>query len=419
MRTPTRPAAAASMLQILASAGQVCLYKMSVDDQQWQRKNIEGSMFLIKRNSTPRFKMVVLNKLTTDNYMETVHGGLELELNPPYLMYTHGDDEIHGVWFYDQSDLDALGRVLRKIVDQLPKPDGAAGASGVGDDFSNGPAPPAASPAPHPMPAPAAAPPPAALALPPAALGGGGGGGRGDDAFWDRAVTVTKDEEAISGQRLVPNESLVVDGSGQPSQAESRPAGLHMLLKQAHQSYHDQRQGGSSGGAAPPPAPAPSPAPAPRAAPPSEPPAPPPQLLTPSFFQQQAAAPPLRPAPPPQPAAAAPPAPAAAPPPGGSSASLQHMLHTAARKAQGGVPAAAAAAAAAGQSFGLPGSMPLPPAPPPQPAALQQQPAAAAATAAAAAAGRERLRGALARLVANDAFVDMLAAELKAAGLMH
>lgn len=30
----------------------------------------------------------------TDNYMETVHGGLELELNPPYLMYTHGDDEV-------------------------------------------------------------------------------------------------------------------------------------------------------------------------------------------------------------------------------------------------------------------------------------------------------------------------------------
>lgn len=29
-----------------------------------------------------------------DNYMEVVHGGLELEINPPYLMYTHGDDEV-------------------------------------------------------------------------------------------------------------------------------------------------------------------------------------------------------------------------------------------------------------------------------------------------------------------------------------
>lgn len=32
---------------------------------------------------------------------------------------------------------------------------------------------------------------------------------------------------------------------------------------------------------------------------------------------------------------------------------------------------------------------------------------------------RERLRGALARLIANDAFVDMIAGELKAAGLLH
>lgn len=32
---------------------------------------------------------------------------------------------------------------------------------------------------------------------------------------------------------------------------------------------------------------------------------------------------------------------------------------------------------------------------------------------------RERLRSALTRLVANDAFVDMVAAELKAVGLMH
>jgi hypothetical protein len=28
-----------------------------------------------------------------DNYTEPIHGGLELESNPPYLMYTHGNDE--------------------------------------------------------------------------------------------------------------------------------------------------------------------------------------------------------------------------------------------------------------------------------------------------------------------------------------
>jgi hypothetical protein len=112
-----------------------------------QRKNIEGSLFLIKRRTQPRFQMLVLNKLSTgavvcttaavssiwptrtawgvlskwsscitymkltllfcdrhvsllisvvaaDNYTEPIHGGLELESNPPYLMYTHGNDEV-------------------------------------------------------------------------------------------------------------------------------------------------------------------------------------------------------------------------------------------------------------------------------------------------------------------------------------
>lgn len=29
-----------------------------------------------------------------ENYVETVHGGLDFEVNPPYLMYTHGDAEV-------------------------------------------------------------------------------------------------------------------------------------------------------------------------------------------------------------------------------------------------------------------------------------------------------------------------------------
>eukprot|EP00879_Flechtneria_rotunda_P027857 GHRR01029886.1.p1 GENE.GHRR01029886.1~~GHRR01029886.1.p1 ORF type:complete len:177 (-),score=32.74 GHRR01029886.1:261-791(-) len=151
--------------------GQATLSYLSVDGQQrytdsirsvQQRKNIEGTLFLIKRQAHPRFQMLVLNKLSTggslckaclahrtssiiklligssthkepegtspeqvaslcswhnihcttcleayavetmthcagicaDNYIETVHGGLEMETNPPYLMYTHGNDEV-------------------------------------------------------------------------------------------------------------------------------------------------------------------------------------------------------------------------------------------------------------------------------------------------------------------------------------
>jgi hypothetical protein len=344
--------------------------------------------------------------------METVHGGLELELNPPYLMYTHGDDEvrplsprrcvllppppstprqlqlcthvsspellhlcppicrqIHGIWFYDPADLDSLGKILKKIVDQLPKP------ATPGDPS----APPAGAPAPA-APAPAAPLPPAASAGSEVAGGGGGGGGGGGDAFWDRSVHVT--EDTLGAQRLVPNETLLRDtatsGAGEAAPPPRPAAGLQMLLKQAHQSFQGQRAG-------PPAAPGGAPA-AVRTG--GEAPAAGPQLLTPSFFAQQAAAA-AAPAPQQQPAAQAP----AAPPSAAGSASLQQMLNSAARKAGTATP-----------SLGLAGSMALPPGAPPQPQQLQV---------------RERLRGALARLVANDAFVDMLATELRASGLLH
>jgi len=33
--------------------------------------------------------------------------------------------QIHGIWFYDESDLQRLSSLLHKILNQLPKPDAA------------------------------------------------------------------------------------------------------------------------------------------------------------------------------------------------------------------------------------------------------------------------------------------------------
>ncbi len=82
--------------EVLATSGHVSLYTMAVETQQWNRKNVEGSLFVLKRRSAPRYQMLVLNKLATENYTEDIHSGLDFELNPPYLMYTHGNHEIIG-----------------------------------------------------------------------------------------------------------------------------------------------------------------------------------------------------------------------------------------------------------------------------------------------------------------------------------
>lgn len=143
--------------EVLATAGHVCLYHMSVDTQQWARKNVEGSLFVLKRRSQPRFQMMVLNKLCTENYVETVHGGLDFEVNAPYLMYTHGNAEIHGIWFYEKEDLEKISSLLTRLLHTLPKPDYSSiplpqGAANGQDGASEGsfwdkPKPAAANPA--------------------------------------------------------------------------------------------------------------------------------------------------------------------------------------------------------------------------------------------------------------------------------
>ncbi|KAF6257964.1 Dcp1-like decapping family-domain-containing protein [Scenedesmus sp. NREL 46B-D3] len=235
----------AQIEEIIASAAHVCLYRMSVNEQQWQRKNIEGSLFLIKRRTQPRFQMLVLNKLSTDNYIETVHGGLEMETNPPYLMYTHGNDEIHGIWFFEEADLHRLAGLLQKVLNQLPRPDGTAAAAAA-----------AAAAAqqqqqhyqPAPLPAAQESSQPRAEA---AAAGGAAGEG---DAFWDRSVHVTEDT-LPAGQHLVPNSSLISDPSAGAAGGIAS-GGLQGLLKAAQQKHNVAQRASSVSSSQQPPLPA-------------------------------------------------------------------------------------------------------------------------------------------------------------------
>ncbi|KAF5833206.1 hypothetical protein DUNSADRAFT_10556 [Dunaliella salina] len=165
--------------QVLGTAAHVCLYAMTMDNPVWERKNIEGSLFLLKRRTSPRFQLAVLNKLSTENYTETIHGAFDVEISSPYLMYTLGDGMVHGIWFYDEQELDKIAGLLNRVKAGLPKPDvhpsslqgemASASAASASDDgaFWDKQIPAAASPATAPPAPSAAAPPPTAPKLNP------------------------------------------------------------------------------------------------------------------------------------------------------------------------------------------------------------------------------------------------------------
>ncbi|CAL4911522.1 unnamed protein product [Urochloa decumbens] len=111
---------------ILITAAHVTLYDFNIDLNQWSRKDVEGSLFVVKRNSQPRFQFIVMNRRNTDNLVEDLLSDFEYELQPPYLLYRNAAQEVNGIWFYNQHDCEAVaslfGRILNAYAKVSPKP---------------------------------------------------------------------------------------------------------------------------------------------------------------------------------------------------------------------------------------------------------------------------------------------------------
>ncbi|DBA70584.1 hypothetical protein WJX79_007514 [Trebouxia sp. C0005] len=101
--------------QVLATAGHVALYVFDTERKAWSRKDVEGSLFLLKRQTQPRFKIVILNKKSQDNFVEDVLGDFKFEVAPPYVLYRSKLDEVIGVWFYDQNECAMVAGLLQRI----------------------------------------------------------------------------------------------------------------------------------------------------------------------------------------------------------------------------------------------------------------------------------------------------------------
>ena len=52
---------------------------------------------------------------SSDNYVETIHAGLDFEVNAPYLMYTHGNSEVWGSVRRGRGGGAGIGRLIHGI----------------------------------------------------------------------------------------------------------------------------------------------------------------------------------------------------------------------------------------------------------------------------------------------------------------
>mmetsp|Transcript_9602 Transcript_9602/g.35188 ORF Transcript_9602/g.35188 Transcript_9602/m.35188 type:complete len:334 (-) Transcript_9602:147-1148(-) len=109
----------AGVESILLRAGQVAVYSLDLELHEWTRKDVEGSCFVVKCATAPRFRVVVINRLSHNNYVEAVSHDFVFELQSPYVLFKNEEGEVTGIWFYEEKEASAMDALLTKIVKNL------------------------------------------------------------------------------------------------------------------------------------------------------------------------------------------------------------------------------------------------------------------------------------------------------------
>ncbi|XP_047504318.1 mRNA-decapping enzyme 1B [Pieris napi] len=113
--------------EIIDSATHVALY--TFEENEWEKTNIEGALFVYSRNGEPYHSLVIMNRLNTSNLVEPVSKGIELQLKEPFLLYRNAKCRIYGIWFYDKEECVRVATKLNSLVkdsmkgpNEIPQP---------------------------------------------------------------------------------------------------------------------------------------------------------------------------------------------------------------------------------------------------------------------------------------------------------
>ncbi|KAJ7981198.1 mRNA-decapping enzyme-like protein [Quillaja saponaria] len=107
--------------EILITAAHVTFYEFNIDLSQWSRKDVEGSLFVVKRNMQPRFQFIVMNRRNTENLVENLLRDFEYEVQVPYLLYRNAAQEVNGIWFYNARECEEVANLFSRILSAYNK----------------------------------------------------------------------------------------------------------------------------------------------------------------------------------------------------------------------------------------------------------------------------------------------------------
>jgi len=87
----------------------------------WRKANIEGPLYLLRRRTHPRFQLLVKNQFSSNDHLDSLQPGWELDCQQNYVFYKTEDptQKIRGLWLHDDNERQLIESRIEKLLREV------------------------------------------------------------------------------------------------------------------------------------------------------------------------------------------------------------------------------------------------------------------------------------------------------------
>uniref|UniRef100_A0AC35TGA7 mRNA_decap_C domain-containing protein n=1 Tax=Rhabditophanes sp. KR3021 TaxID=114890 RepID=A0AC35TGA7_9BILA len=102
---------------IIAVAKYTAVYNFV--NQEWEKTNVDGPLFVYMRNTEPVFGLCIANRTASPDFVEFITCEHRIKFKPPYILIYFPAGSIKGLWFYESAECSTIYKILSKLT--VPK----------------------------------------------------------------------------------------------------------------------------------------------------------------------------------------------------------------------------------------------------------------------------------------------------------
>lgn len=121
-----------AVVSIILTTPHVAVYIF--EGNKWERKNIEGPLYLVRRCQDPEFALLVLNRKGPEHMVEPITEHFDFNDQEPYIIFRNSKATPpvpHGMWFKSPEDRRKLWHEIQSINSTLQQRKAGVGTSDV------------------------------------------------------------------------------------------------------------------------------------------------------------------------------------------------------------------------------------------------------------------------------------------------